>query len=236
MKKYIVISLLLLSYFNLISQNKEYSLTIDFNEINKEVISGMNYTPKGLDFDFRIIDSLYFEQNSRKSELTSFDGDKLNFELKTWDFKTISFKCRNSIPEKCVTYIGYSERVESHLINRCSEVCVSFLMDARNGDVIFLPEIFNGGSFTEFTSNYMIVWGSTDDYGKQYYDGIQSYLEVYQILSSDKPLKERFKYVGHLKSKYWSIYELYLTDNQDTFVMKISESENEFNYIEITLN
>ena len=236
MKKHIAISLLLLSHFNLISQNEKDSTVIDFNEIKKENISGMNYNPKGLDFDFRVIDALYFEQNSRKSALTSFDGDKQNFELKTWDSKTITFKCRNSIPEKCVTYIGYFDRVEGHILKRCGDVCVTILMDAKNGDAIYLPEIFDGGSSAHFTSNYMIVWGSTDDYGKQYYDGVQSYLGVYQILPSDKPLKERFEYVGHIKSEDWSIYELYLTDEEDTFVMKTSEAENEFNYIEITLN
>lgn len=236
MKIRITIFLILISQSILLSQNKVVSTTIDFNEIKIENLSEMSYNPKGLNFDFRIIDSLYFEQNSRKSELTPNNDTNRNFELKTWDSKTITFKCENSIPEKCITYNGYSERVESHLLSRCGEVCVSILMDAKNGDAVYLPEIFDGGSIPIFTSNYMIVWGATDDYGKQYYDGIQSYLSVFKILSSDKPLKERFEYVGYLKSKDWSIYELYITDEQETFVMKISETGEKFDYIEIALN
>src|SRR5690554_3679477 len=205
MRTFITIFVVLISQSSLFSQSKVDSTTIDFNEIKVEDLSGMNYTPTSLNFDFRIIDSLYFEQNSIKSELEAFDGDNRNVELKTWDSKTISFKCENSIPEKCITYNGYSERIEGHVLTRCGEVCVAILMDAKNGDAVYLPELFDGGSFPAFTSNYMIVWGSTDDYGKQYYDGIQTYLAVYQILSSDVPLKERFEYVGHLKSKNWSI-------------------------------
>ena len=236
MKKNLTIFLILICQVILYSQNEVDSTIVDFNEIKIEDLSEINYTPENLDFDFRIIDSLYLEENSIKSELTSFDGDKRNFVLKTWNSKTISFKCENSIPEKCINYNGYSDRIEGHLLTRCGEVCVTILIDAKNGDAVFLPEIFDGGSFPVFTSNYMIVWGATDDYGKQYYDGIQSYLSVFKILSSDKPLKERFEYVGQLKSKYWSIYELYLTDQQDTFVMKISETGEKFDYMEITLN
>lgn len=236
MKKNVSIFLIILSQSILFSQNKVDSTTVDFNEIKIENLSEMNYNPKGLNFYFRIIDSLYFEQNSRKSELKKNNGDNRNFELKTWDSKTITFKCENSIPEKCITYNGYSDRVEGHLLTRCGEICVTILMDAKNGDAVFLPEIFDGGSFPVFTSSYMIVWGATDDYGKQYYDGIQSYLEVFKILSSDKQLKERFEFVGHIKSEDWSIYEVYLSNHQDTFLMKISETGEKFDYVEIKLN
>lgn len=238
MKTQITIFLILISQSILLSQNKVDSITINFNEIKIEdlYLSEMNYTPKGVSYDFRVIDSLYFEINSIKTELTPNNIDNQNFELITWDSKRIIFKCENSIPEKCITYNGYSDRAEGHILTRCGEICITILMDAKNGDAVFLPQIFDSVLSPVFTSDYMIVWGAIDDYGKQFYDGIRSYLSVFKILSSDKPLKERFEYIGYLESKNWSIYELYLTDQQETFVMKISETGEKFDYIEIRLH
>ena len=72
-----------------------------------------------------------------------------------------------------------------------------------------------------------------DDSFGDYYE-YRSIIEIYKM-NSTNDLERKFSYMGSINSKNWSIQELYQSNNEHSFLMKIFDQQNEFDYVEITI-
>ncbi|REE07607.1 hypothetical protein DFQ09_1211 [Winogradskyella pacifica] len=234
MKKTTVILFNLFCFLNIFAQNDSIK-TIDFRNVEKKLLTSTDGNVNNqFKYDFKIIDSLYFYENSYKKDLLTTEYKK-DFELLIGDRKSIiKFECKESIPETCYRYAGYSNNAEVYLISKCRDVCELYLIDAYNGSTLSVSSEFDGGSFPVFLYGYMILYSSyyDDSYGKCY--DYRSIIDIYKMYSTNN-IEQNFKYVGSINSKNWSIRELYESNNQNSFLMKIYDERNEFDYIEITI-
>ena len=209
---------------------------IDFYQLEIKQFEPKFDEQEFLKFDFKIIDSSYFNSNLKQSEMIStyqlVDND---YEIKLSNSKIITFECKERIKERCIYSVGYSYHASSYILDKCREVCETYLMSAVDGTIIPLESYYDEGNSVLFNNNYMIVWGSADFYNQKYYD-IRSYISVYKILDYDNEpnFEKRFQYVGGFDTKKWSISELYNSyEYNNVFLLKIYDLYNEFDYIEI---
>lgn len=233
MKKTVTILFTILFYFNIYSQNDSIRI-VDFGIIEKQLLTPDPNKTECLSYDFAIVDSIYFNEKSNKSDILAGDYGN-DFELKTGDGKSIiKFECKKETPWNCFTYSGYSKSAEIYIITKCRDVCELYLIDSYSGSIISIPSAFDAGSFPAFVGKYMILYSSFYDSGFDKYYDYRSIIDIYELKNTNN-LKEKFKYVGSIQSKNWSIQELYESDNQNSFLMKIFDKQNEFEYIKITV-
>ncbi len=234
MKKTTVILFNLFCFLNIFAQNDSIK-TIDFSIVEKKLLTSTDKNLRSLfKYDFKIIDSIYFYENSLKKDLLTADYKK-DFELQIGDRKSIiKFECKERIPETCYRYVGYSENAEVHLISKCRDVCELYLIDSYNGSTLSVQSEFDGGSFPVFLPDYMILYSSYfDDSFGDYYE-YRSIIDIYELKNTND-LEQKFKYIGSINSKKWSINELYESNNQNSFLLKIYDKHNEYNFMEINI-
>lgn len=219
---------------NIYSQNDSIK-TIDFSIVEKVLLAKPELnTGNCLKYDFKLIDSLHFYENSFKEDIltTSFKKD---FELHLGNKKSIfKFECKEQIIETCHHYIGYSENAEVHLISKCRDVCELYLIDSYSGSTISVVSEFDGGSYPIFLPEYMVLYSSYDDDSYGDYYTYRSIIDVYEMKSIND-LTKTFTYIGSINSKNWSIQALYQSNTENSFLMKVFNKRNEFDYIEITI-
>ncbi len=233
MKKSTSILFTLLFCLNLYSQKDSIKI-VDFGKIEKQLLTSDLNESGCLNYDFAIVDSLYFNEKSNKADILTSDYGN-DFELNPGDGKSIiKFECNKETPWKCFTYSGYSKNAEVHIITKCRDVCELYLIDSYSGSIISIPSAFDSGSFPAFVGKYMILYSSFYDSSFDKYYDYRSIIDIYELKNTNN-LKEKFKYVGSIQSKNWSIQELYESVNQNSFLMKIFDEQNEFEYIEITV-
>ena len=93
-----------------------------FEDIEKKLLEPGDEN-QCLNYDFKIVDAAYFNQNSTKKDLSTSHYDN-EFELKPADGKSIiKFVCKQRIPETCYYYAGFSQNAEVYIITKCREVC-----------------------------------------------------------------------------------------------------------------
>ena len=219
---------------NIYSQNDSIR-TIDFTTIEKKILATTELNlNNNLKYDFKIIDSLHFYENSFKEDLLTADY-KEDFELHMGDRKSIfKFECKEQIVETCYQYNGYSENAEVHIISKCKDVCELYLIDSYSGSTLSVASEFDEGSYPIFLPGYMILYSSYyDDSFGEYYE-YRSIIDVYKMNSTNE-LDKKFNYVGSINSKNWSIQEIYQSNIENSFMMKIFDKRYEFDYIEITI-
>ena len=238
-------SLLIIILFcsNIIGQkiNEIEHIIVPFDQIEKEVLeSAFDERRKYINYDFNIIDSIYFENHSLTDNLYtdsySRKNFKENFELKISKTKTVSFHCEEVIKEKCIQYLGYLQNLECHVLSQCDEICITYLMSAGNGSVIVLPGEFDHGVSVASTGKYLIVWSSYD-YFEDYYN-IRSHIDVYEKLKykHGQNYREIFDYIGSIESKNWSISKLFPSNSESNiFLIKIYNSSLNTDYMEIEI-
>lgn len=235
MRQHLIILLFILTWnVNSTAQCKtDKAVRLKFEEIEVKQFNPSSSQKEG-SFDFKIVDAQYFEEHTKEQDITNTENFKSDFELATWDSKTIEFQCTDRIKETCFTYLGYSENMEGHLIGKCKDICATYLMDATNGNTVVLPSNFDGGSTPIFSYEYMIVYSSYyDDSFEEYYD-YRATIDVYKILDAKKPIEDRFEYVGSFNSRNWSIAEIvFHTDKENAFIIKLYDTDNEFDYVEM---
>lgn len=233
MKKTITILFTILFCLNVYSQNDSIRI-VDFGKIEKQLLTSDLNKTECINYDFAVVDSIYFDNKSNKSDILASDYGN-DFKLKTGDGKSIiKFECKKETPWKCFTYSGYSKNAEIYIITKCRDVCELYLIDSYNGSIISIESEFDGGSFPVFTSRYMILYSSYYDSSFHKYYDYRSIIDIYEIENTNN-LKDKFKYIGSIQSKNWSISELYESANNNSFLMKIFDEQDEFNYIEITV-
>jgi hypothetical protein len=80
----------------------------------------------------------------------------------------------------------------------------------------------------------MILYSSYyDDSFGDYYE-YRSIIDIYELKNTNN-LEKKFRYVGSINSKNWSIQELYQSNTENSFLVKIFYKRNEFDYIELTI-
>lgn len=233
MKKTISIFFTLLFFLNIHSQEASIRI-VDFGTVEKPLLSAGLNNSECINYDFAVVDSTYFDKTSNKSDILGYDYGN-NFELKTGDGNSIiKVECEKETSWKCFTYSGYSQNAEIHIITKCRDVCELYLIDSYNGSIISVPSAFDAGSYPAFAGNYMILYSSFYDSGFDKYYDYRSIIDIYNMRSTHN-LSEKFQYVGSIQSKRWSIQELYESANQNSFLMKIFDKQDEFEYVEITI-
>lgn len=212
---------------------KDSITTIEFSQIEKSFLTGIDADGLYFHYDFRPIDSVFYYKNSNLNDLIK--GVKTSgFELFTNDQKVaITFPCRNEIPETCYQYIGYAAVADVHLISKCKEVCELYALNALNGTAIALPSEFDGGVYPVFLPGYMILYGSYYDYSYDAYYEYRSRIALFEIKETED-ITQKFKPIGSIITKNWSIDELHPSIHQNTLLLKIHEQENNYNYLEIS--
>lgn len=234
MKKTTALIFAFLCFLKVLSQNDSIK-EIDFNSVDKKILKlpELNIS-NSLKYDFKIIDSLHYYKNSLKEDILSADYKK-DFELHIGNKKSIfKFQCKERIIESCYKYVGYSKNAEVHLISKCRDICELYLIDSYSGSTIYVESEFDGGSYPVFFPGYMILYSSyyDDSYG-DYYE-YRSIIDVYEMKSIND-LEKKFNYIGSINSKNWSIQEIHQSNTENSFMMKIFDERNDFNYIEITI-
>ncbi len=236
MKAYLILLLIALWQSPIAAQKTSTPLPNKVSNDQLEAKQIISIPPqKVLKFDFKIADAAHFEQQAKENkDITNTENYNYDFELTTWDKKTIDFKCSEKVKETCPTYLGYSESMEVYLVRKCKDVCNTLLIDAANGSTILLPTYFDGGSTPLLSYKYMLVYSSySDDSFDEYYD-TRSIIEVYKILDYTEALENRFEYLGSFQSRNWSIAEIvFNVDKPNAFVLKLYEEEEEFSYVEM---
>ena len=215
---------------NIYSQNDSVK-TVDFSIVEKTLLTTPELKPNDdLKYDFKIIDSLHFYENSFKEDLLTADY-KEDFELHMGDRKSIfKFECKEQIVETCYQYNGYSENAEVHIISKCKDVCELYLIDSYSGSTLSVASEFDEGSYPIFLPRYMILYSSYyDDSFGEYYE-YRSIIDVYKMNSTNE-LDKKFNYVGSINSKNWSIQEIYQSNIENSFMMKIFDERYKFDYI-----
>ncbi len=234
MKKTTLLVFNLFCFLNICAQNDSIR-TIDFSSVEKKLLTPTDSNVNScFNYDFKIIDSLYFHENSFKKDLLTTDYKK-DFELHIGDRKSIiKFDCKERIPETCYRYEGYSENAEVYLISKCRDVCEIYLIDSYNGSTLSIPSEFDGGSFPVFLPGYMVLYSSYyDDSFGDYYE-YRSIIDIYESKST-KDLEQKFKYIGSINSKNWSVREVYQSNNENSFLLKIYDKSNGYDYMEINI-
>ncbi|MDY2588529.1 hypothetical protein [Winogradskyella aquimaris] len=234
MKKTTVLLFNLFCFLNIYGQNDSIK-TVDFSSVDKKLFTSTDSnTDSRFKYDFKIIDSLYFYENSFKKDLQTADYEK-DFELQTGDRKSIiKFECKERDPETCYRYVGYSENAEVHLISKCRDVCELYLIDSYTGSTLSVPSEFDGGSFPVFLPGYMILYSSYYDNSFEDYYEYRSIIDIYELKTAND-LEQKFKYVGSINSKNWSIQEVFESNDKNSFLLKIYDKRNEYNYVEINI-
>ena len=234
MTKTIFILFILYSFLDVTSQNDSIK-KVDFSTLERKLLnSTVSNKDDSFEFDFRIMDSLHFYENSLKTEFLTTDHKK-DFELRTGDRKSIiKFECKEIIPATCYRYAGYSENAEVHLISKCRDICELYLIDPYSGSTITISSDFDSGSFPVFLPGYMILCSTFyDDSFGEYYE-YRSIIDIYETKNT-YDLMQKFKYIGSINSKNWSIQEVYESKNPNSFLLKIYDKRNEFDYVEINI-
>lgn len=219
---------------NIYAQNDSIK-TIDFSTVEKKILTSTQFNPENhLKYDFKIVDSLYFYTHAFREDILPADFKK-DFELHMGDRTSIfKFECNERIIERCYQYAGYSENAEVHLISKCRDICEVYLIDSYSGSTLSVESEFDGGSYPTFLPGYMILSSSYyDDSFGDYYE-YRSIIEIYKM-NSTNDLGRKFSYMGSINSKNWSIQELYQSNNNNSFLMKIFDQQNKFDYVEITI-
>ena len=216
-----------------------YSVNNSWN-LNNSLITGLEIPNMGkgfqLNYDFKIVDSTYYNNTniSDSPDLHKYDIPTYDFELKLNDTLTINFPCNDMIQETCWTYLGYSNNIESHLVSRCKDVCVVYLIDSYNGTGIILPSYYDEGVYPIFTYDYLLLYSSFyDETYSDFYD-YRSVIDVFKIHAEVDVLLGKFEYVGSIKSKNWSIDAVKVFDTNQ-FVFKVYDEKVEYKYFEIEL-
>jgi hypothetical protein len=225
---------LLFCFLTLNAQNNT-TKTIDFRNVEKTLLSLPDEAiVQQLKYDFKVVDSLYFYEHSIKEDLLTAHS-KNDFELHLGDTTFIyKLECNEPIIETCYQYLGYSDNGNVHLVSKCKEVCELYLIDSYNGFTQSLESEYDEGAFPIFLPGYMVVYSSYFDASFSEYYEYRSKLYIYKM-NSDHDLKNRFKYLGSINSKQWSIEELYQSKTENSLMMKIYDKRNEYDYIEITI-
>lgn len=235
MIKKIIIVFCLFYNVNFYAQNNSVK-SIDFYAVEKKIVpTSETNAILTFKYDFKILDSLNFYQNVYENEKLAIKYQD-NFELQTNDGKSIiKFECKETIAETCYQYAGYSDYAEVHIISKCKDICEVYLIDANNGETVSLISEFDNGSIPLFLPEYMIVCGSYyDDSFVDYYEN-RTVIDIYKF-EETSILANKFKYIGTITSKNWSIQEIYESKNEKSLLIKIYDKSNDFSYLEINFN
>jgi len=207
--------------------------TIDFAQIE---FTDMIYPEEAyLKFDFRVIDSASFANDTRP-----YNGIKPNPKLTqnftlTSEDKAIQFPCTDEIKSTCHTYMGYTEVTGSHLITTCNDVCFMYLVDVNKRQAMALPSFFDGGSTPLFTDDYLMAYSSYPGVNEEIYYEEKSIIEVFSISKdSAMDIGSRYTYIGGIDSKNWLIESVTVVEN-NKFAFKVSEKDSQFKYFEIEI-
>src|SRR5690554_3976684 len=164
MKKTITILFTILFHLSIYSQNDSIRI-VNFGEIEKQLLTSDLNKTECINYDFAIVDSIYFDKKSNKSDILVSDYGN-DFELKTGNGNSIiKFECKKETPWKCFTYSGHSKSAKIHIITKCRDVCELYLIDSYSGSIISIPSAFDAGSFPAFVGKYMILYSSFYDSG-----------------------------------------------------------------------
>ena len=234
MKEITILLFNLLCFLNIFSQNDSIP-TIDFSIIEKKPFATPQLNvDKNFNYDFKIVDSLLFYKNTHKEDLLTANY-QVDFKLHMSNRKSIlKFECKEQIAETCYQYNGYSENAEIHVISRCKDVCELYLIDSYNGSTLAVASEFDEGSYPIFLPKHMIIYASYfDDSFAEFYE-YRSIISIYKMNNTNE-LDKKFIYMGSINSKKWSIKEIYQSNTENSFMIKIFDKPNEFDYIEITI-
>lgn len=225
----------LLCFFYSYAQNDSIK-TIDFIDVEKKLLEiPESHQDLSLKYDFKIVDSLQFVDNSITKDIHTTQYEK-DFELGIGNGEAIfKFDCKDSIVERCYQYVGYSENAEIHIISKCHDVCELFLIDAFTGATLSVPSAYDSGAYPIFLPEYMILYSTYYDASFGDYYDYRSMIDIYEMKATTE-LEKKFKYIGSIYSKQWSIQALYPSNNEKSFLMKLYDMPNEFDYIEITIH
>ena len=238
MKRSLLVFFIFWSPLSCLSQS-DSSVVSTFRSIKKKELNTHLNLSKVLNFDFRVIDLAQFDALSNKENI-AITWLKPAFDLMNTNGEKVKlmFDCTNKDLNDCafngkfysLFYFGASQITDIHVVAEVREIGSLYLIDPNTESVVSVPCDLDGGYIPVFTSDYLILYSSID------YDGPESIITVYKMnnYEGDDILK-RFEYVGNFFSNNWTIDELYASEKENSFTLKIKDADGKTFFLEMKI-